>query len=116
MSEPPKNWLFPLVESRPSHAAFERAAKAINEFSPVVPAPGTSDVCISGFEYANGDMHIVARSNRGVYCNAEIAVRRPVAAVDILSGYPSMPVKPAETLRAKIPPSGVVALRIAIAH
>ena len=112
VSEPPKNWLFPMVESRPPHAAYARARDRVNALSPVVPSPSNPDLVVTGVENEDGSLQIVARSNRPTYLTAEILVDRPVGKVEILSGYPSVPVKPGRSLRAKIPPSGAVALRL----
>lgn len=108
----PRNWLDPMRESRPAPAAFVRVRDAINAFSPVVPSPRNPDVVISGFFEEDGSMRVVARSNRTTYQTVEILVDRPVTKVEILSGYPSLPLVPSQRLRAKIPPSGAIALRL----
>lgn len=116
VKDAPSSWLDPLQESRPSHDAFCKARDAINALSPVVPSPRNPDLVISGFFDEDGSLRVIARNNRTTYQTAEILVDRPVAKVEILSGYPSLPVKPSQRLRAKIPPSGVIALRLLLTY
>jgi len=104
----PRNWLDPLVESRPNEACFAQARRAINALSPVVPADRCADLVVSSFWQKDGTARVIVRNNAPTYVEAELGLQQPVGVVQIRSDFPTLPVQ--QSLHAKVPPKGVVVL------
>lgn len=118
----PKNWLYPLVESRPSSQTFAAAVKRINAMSPVVPSDDRGGFALSSAVDPNGMRRILLRNNRPTYHYAEVDVKGRVTKAEILTDDPRQPVRCDclengwTRLYVKLPPLGVVMLRIGDGH
>ena len=115
----PTTWTQPLPARELPAEAFARAIRAINAVSPVRPdEKGMEDLRVMSYRAADGARIVVAISDRSTYLNAKILVKGSVAAVKALTADPSLPVGikdlgVGETrLSAKIPPAGVVVLKV----
>jgi len=113
----PKNWLYPLVESRPSSASFTAAVRKINAVAPVVPSDDRSGFALSSSVEPDGARRILLRNNRPTYHYSEVDVKGTFKEVEILTEDPRLPVRCDDLgsgwtrLYVKLPPMGVVLLR-----
>ena len=111
------SWLEPLTVREPAADAVAACVHQLNEFSPVRPGRGMSDLRLAACRDAADRLIVVARNVRTTYLEAGIRVLGPVVSATALTEDPSLPVRvePLDDgfvrLRAKIPPSGVVCIR-----
>jgi len=113
-----KSWLYPLPFRPFDPQALSAAAAAINRVSPVFPGEGMADLRLTSYVAEDGSRLVFAVNDRPTYLNAKILVRGPVAEAKALTASPSLPVDVAPkpdgltSLTAKIPPAGIVVLRL----
>ena len=111
-------WLHPLPFRAFDPRALAAAAAEINRHSPVFPGENMSDLRLASYVAEDGARIVFAVNDRATYLNARILVRGPVAEVKALTASPSLPVVARQktdgltSLEAKIPPAGIVVLRI----
>ena len=91
---------------------------AVNRVSPVIPGEGMADLRLASYVPEDGSRLVFAVNDRPTYLNAKILVRGPVAEAKALTASPFLPVtiRPLAdgltSLTAKIPPAGIVVLRL----
>ena len=115
VGEEPKNWLYPLRESRPAGEAIDRAVRELAEASAVALDGTGTDCALSSFLRPDGTRLVVVRNNRDVYEKASVRVTGSCGAITALTGDPSLPVRPEPwskgmKFKVKIPPAGIVML------
>ena len=113
-----KSWRYPLPFRPFDPQALAAAAATVNRASPVFPGEGMADLRLTSYVVEDGARLVFAVNDRPTYLNAKILVRGPVAEAKALTASPSLPVvvRPLAdgltSLTAKIPPAGIVVLRL----
>ena len=114
----PKNWLYPLRESRPAADAIDRAARELANASAVALEGTGEGFALSSFLRPDGTRLVVARNNRDVYGESSVRMSGSCGAVTALTDDPSLPVRTVSCpdgtrFSVKIPPGGAVVLSAA---
>lgn len=113
-----RNWLYPLPARELPESACRAAVGRINAISPVYPASVADDLRVISYLDGAGDRVVVALNSRPVYLNSRIGIRAKVTCAKALTDAPSLPIRilragdEESVLEAKLPPSGVVAIRL----
>lgn len=116
------SWLKPLPFRVFDPQALAAAVAAINDVSPVFPGEGMRDLRLASYVTVDDSRLVFAINDRATYLNARMSVRGPVVEAKALTASPSLPVivRPLTdglaSLEAKIPPAGVVVLRVEGRH
>ena len=113
--EEPKNWLYPLQESRPSDDAVWRTVRKLSHASAVALDGSDPSCALSSFVRTDGTRLVLVRNNRDVYAEASVSMRGAFGAITSLTADPSLPVRPESCpegtrFKVKVPPGGAVAL------
>ena len=113
--EEPKNWLYPLQESRPSDDAVGRTVRELSQVAAVALDGSNPSCALSSFVRTDGTRLVLVRNNRDVYAEASVNVKGACGAITSLTADPSLPVRPKSCpegtrFKVKVPPGGAVAL------
>ena len=118
-AEDPTSWLHPLPARELPKAAYLQCVAAINAMSPVRPdSMGMEDLRVTSYLAEDGSRIVVGLNDKPTYLNSRIVVDGPVKFAEALTENPSLPVivdglpDGRTRLKVKIPPSGVVVLRL----
>ena len=115
----PTSWLHPLPSRELPEAAYLQCVAEINAVSPVRPdARDMADLRMTSYLAEDGSRIVIGLNDKPTYLNSRIVVDGPVKSVEALTENPSLPVivellpNGKTRLMAKIPPAGVVVLRL----
>ena len=112
------SWRHPLPFRAFDPQALAAAAEKVNRASPVFPGADMADLRLSSYVAEDGSRIVFAVNDRPTYLNANILVRGPVTTAEALTESPSLPIvisakaEDLTSLVAKIPPAGIVVLRL----